>query len=148
MVVRLSDTRSKADFRMLRDMLELSQAWVASRIGVSARTVRNWEDPNEFYPPSREAWELVEGMWRDADAQASASVEIASQAAAVARERGVEPAPLMLTYWRDARQWLQAHPGAADPGAWRAANAATRLAADRLHAMGLPVTVMFAETRP
>lgn len=145
---RLSDTRSKADFRLLRDMLGLPQAWVAQRVGVTPRTVRNWEDPKEFYPPSREAWDLVEGVWREAASQAAALVDIASQAAAVARERGVEPAPLMLTYWRDAAQWRDAHPGNPDPSAWRAANAATRLAADRMHVLGLPVTIAFAETRP
>ncbi|TPF93240.1 hypothetical protein BW14_06070 [Bifidobacterium sp. UTBIF-68] len=145
---RLSDTRSKADFRLLRDMLGLPQAWVAQRVGVTPRTVRNWEDPKEFYPPSREAWDLVEGVWREAASQAAALVDIASQAAAVARERGVEPAPLMLTYWRDASQWLDAHPGHPDPSAWRTANAATRLASDRMHVLGLPVTIAFAETRP
>ena len=58
------------------------------------------------------------------------------QAARVARERGVEPAPLMLAYWRDAAQWAKAHPEDGDAGMWRIENAAARLAADRLHAMG------------
>ena len=72
-------------------------------------------------------------------------VEIASSAARVARERGVEPAPLMLAYWRDAAQWAKAHPEDGDAGMWRVENAAARLAADRLHAMGLPVAIAYAE---
>ena len=66
-------------------------------------------------------------------------------AARVARERGVEPAPLMLAYWRDAAQWAKAHPEDGDAGMWRVENAAARLAADRLHAMGLPVAIAYAE---
>ena len=79
------------------------------------------------------------------DAKAAGLVEIASSAARVARERGVEPAPLMLAYWRDAAQWTKAHPADGDAGMWRIENAAARLAADRLHAMGLPVAIAYAE---
>ena len=65
--------------------------------------------------------------------------------AARMRERGVEPAPLMLAYWRDAAQWAKAHPADEDAGMWRVENAAARLAADRLHSMGLPVAIAYAE---
>ena len=126
----LSRMRGKADFRLMRELLGLPQEWVAKRVGVDARTVRNWESPRYFYPPKREAWDLV---------------EIASSAARGARERGVEPAPLMLAYWRDAAQWAKAHPEDGDAGMWRVENAAARLAADRLHAMGLPVAIAYAE---
>ena len=112
---------------------------------MDARTVRNWESPRYFSPPKREAWDLVEGLWRRADGKAAGLVEIASSAARVARERGVEPAPLMLAYWRDAAQWAKAHPADEDAGMWRVENAAARLAADRLHAMGLPVAIAYAE---
>ena len=101
----LSRMRGKADFRLMRELLGLPQEWVAKRVGVDARTVRNWESPRYFYPPKREAWDLVESLWRRADGKAAGLVEIASSAARVARERGVEPAPLMLAYWRDAAQW-------------------------------------------
>ena len=114
----LSRMRGKADFRLMRELLGLPQEWVAKRVGVDARTVRNWESPRYFYPPKREAWDLVEG---------------------------VEPAPLMLAYWRDAAQWAKAHPEDEDAGMWRIENAAARLAADRLHAMGLPVAIAYAE---
>ena len=87
----------------------------------------------------------MEGLWRRADGKAAGLVEIASSAARVARERGVEPAPLMLAYWRDAAQWAKAHPADGDAGMWRVENAAARLAADRLHAMGLPVAIAYAE---
>ena len=82
----LSRMRGKADFRLMRELLGLPQEWVAKRVGVDARTVRNWESPRYFYPPKREAWDLVEGLWRRADAKAAGLVEIASSAARVARE--------------------------------------------------------------
>ena len=66
----LSRMRGKADFRLMRELLGLPQEWVAKRVGVDARTVRNWESPRYFYPPKREAWDLVEGLWRRADAKA------------------------------------------------------------------------------
>ena len=47
--------------------------------------------------------------------------------------------------WRDAAQWAKAHPEDGDAGMWRVENAAARLAADRLHAMGLPVAIAYAE---
>ena len=106
----LSRMRGKADFRLMRELLGLPQEWVAKRVGVDARTVRNWESPRYFYPPKREAWDLVEGLWR-----------------------------------RDAAQWAKAHPEDEDAGMWRIENAAARLAADRLHAMGLPVAIAYAE---
>jgi|GEM_PF-4753195 len=74
----LSRMRGKADFRLMRELLGLPQEWVAKRVGVDARTVRNWESPRYFYPPKREAWDLVEGLWRRADAKAAGLVEIAS----------------------------------------------------------------------
>ena len=67
----LSRMRGKADFRLMRELLGLPQEWVAKRVGVDARTVRNWESPRYFYPPKREAWDLVEGLWRRADAKAA-----------------------------------------------------------------------------
>ena len=60
-------------------------------------------------------------------------------------DRLVGGPPLMLAYWRDAAQWAKAHPEDGDAGMWRIENAAARLAADRLHAMGLPVAIAYAE---
>ena len=46
---------------------------------------------------------------------------------------------------RDHNEWAKAHPEDEDAGMWRIENAAARLAADRLHAMGLPVAIAYAE---
>ena len=63
-------TRSAADFRMMRETLGLSQAWVARTVGVTTLTIVHWEDPREFALPRREAWNLIEDMWAEADRRA------------------------------------------------------------------------------
>lgn len=147
-------TRSAADFRMMRETLGLAQAWVARTVGVTTLTVVHWEDPREFALPRREAWDLVEGMWAEADRRATAFVDMASKATALALDNGVEPEPVMLSYWRDPKDHRIAHRDEdviiagfhlSSGGMMRLENAACRMAVDRLHALGIPLTVMYAE---
>ena len=76
----LSRMRGKADFRLMRELLGLPQEWVAKRVGVDARTVRNWESPRYFYPPKREAWDLVEGLCQPGEGQHAVGISIAQAA--------------------------------------------------------------------
>lgn len=147
-------TRSAADFRMMRETLGLAQAWVARTVGVTTLTVVHWEDPREFALPRREAWDLVEGMWAEADRRAAAFVDMASKATALALDNGIEPEPVMLSYWRDPKDHRIAHRDEdatiagfhlSSGGMMRLENAACRMAVDRLHALGVPLTVMYAE---
>lgn len=147
-------TRSAADFRMMRETLGLAQAWVARTVGVTTLTVVHWEDPREFALPRREAWDLVEGMWAEADRRAAAFVDMASKATALALDNGIEPEPVMLSYWRDPKDHRIAHRDEdvtiagfhlSSGGMMRLENAACRMAVDRLHALGIPLTVMYAE---
>lgn len=147
-------TRSAADFRMMRETLGLAQAWVARTVGVTTLTVVHWENPREFALPRREAWDLVEGMWAEADRRAAAFVDMASKATALALDNGIEPEPVMLSYWRDPKDHRIAHRDEdvtiagfhlSSGGMMRLENAACRMAVDRLHALGVPLTVMYAE---
>lgn len=147
-------TRSAADFRMMRETLGLAQAWVARTVGVTTLTVVHWEDPREFALPRREAWDLVEGMWAEADRRATAFVDMASKATALALDNGIEPEPVMLSYWRDPKDHRIAHRDEdviiagfhlSSGGMMRLENASVRMAVDRLHALGVPLTVMYAE---
>lgn len=147
-------TRSAADFRMMRETLGLAQAWVARTVGVTTLTVVHWEDPREFALPRREAWDLVEGMWAEADRRATAFVDMASKATALALDNGIEPEPVMLSYWRDPKDHRIAHRDEdviiagfhlSSGGMMRLENAACRMAVDRLHTLGVPLTVMYAE---
>ncbi|WP_373581580.1 hypothetical protein [Bifidobacterium adolescentis] len=147
-------TRSAADFRMMRETLGLAQAWVARTVGVTTLTVVHWEDPREFALPRREAWDLVEGMWAEADRRATAFVDMASKATALALDNGIEPEPVMLSYWRDPKDHRIVHRDEdviiagfhlSSGGMMRLENAACRMAVDRLHTLGVPLTVMYAE---
>lgn len=147
-------TRSAADFRMMRETLGLAQAWVARTVGVTTLTVVHWEDPREFALPRREAWDLVEGMWAEADRRAAAFVDMSTKATALALDNGIEPEPVMLSYWRDPKDHRIAHRDEdvtiagfhlSSGGMMRLENAACRMAVDRLHALGVPLTVMYAE---
>ena len=89
----LSRMRGKADFRLMRELLGLPQEWVAKRVGVDARTVPQLGEPEVFLPAEARGMGPGGGpVAGGADAKAArATAEIASSAARVARERGVEP---------------------------------------------------------
>lgn len=135
------DTRTAADFRMLRDALGVSQQWVAGQVGVTKLTVLTWENPREFALPSRKAWDLLEGMWHQADRMASAQVEIAVQAAEIARDDGREPTTMLLPYWYN----RGIYKASGRDGSMEVENLATRMIQDRLAVLGLPCGIKYAE---
>lgn len=135
------DTRTAADFRMLRNALGVSQQWVADQVGVTKLTVLTWENPREFALPSRKAWDLMEGMWHQADRMASAQVEIAVQAAQIAKDAKREPATLLLPYWYN----RAIHRASGRDGSMEVENLATRMIQDRLAVLGLPCGIKYAE---
>lgn len=51
--------RSSAEFRAKREMSGLSLYDVAQALGVSANTVKRWENP-KYFPPSPEAWDYID----------------------------------------------------------------------------------------
>lgn len=70
------------------------------------------------------------------------------------RDNGIEPEPVMLSYWRDLKEHEIAHRDEdvtiagfhlGRRGMMRLENASVRMAVDRLHALGIPLTVMYAE---
>lgn len=148
------ETRSAADFRMLRETLDLSQAWVARMVGVTTLTVVHWEDPNEFALPRNEAWNLIEGLWAEANRRAAELVDMASKSLLVARENGHELSPISLSYWKSLKEQESSHPVKASVVAgkridasimMRIDNAACRMAVDRLHLLGIPLSIVYAE---
>ena len=138
------ESRTGADFRMLRDKLEVSQQWVAGQVGVTKLTVLTWEDPHEFALPSRKAWDLLEGMWRQADEMADRLVGIAGEAAKAAEEEGRSPAMLLLPYWRNKADYLKS----GRDGCMEVENLATRMAQDRLAVLGMPCGIAYAQPLP
>lgn len=148
------ETRSAADFRMLRETLDLSQAWVARMVGVTTLTVVHWEDPNEFALPRNEAWNLIEGLWAEANRRAAELVDMASKSLLVAKGNGHELSPISLSYWKSLKEQESSHPVKASVVAgkridasimMRIDNAACRMAVDRLHLLGIPLSIVYAE---
>lgn len=138
------ESRTGADFRMLRDMLGVSQQWVAGQVGVTKLTVLTWEDPHEFALPSRKAWDLLEGMWCQADGMAARLVGVAGEAAKAAEEEGRSPAMLLLPYWRNKADYLSS----GRDGCMEVENLATRMAQDRLAVLGMPCGITYAQPLP
>ena len=54
--------RTGGEFMFLRNRCGASQQWTADRLGVSLSTVRRWEDPDQPYAPSQEAWKWIDGL--------------------------------------------------------------------------------------
>lgn len=52
--------RSKAGFRVLRELVGLTQSALARMVGVNVQTVKYWENPDKpKWKPNERAWELV-----------------------------------------------------------------------------------------
>ena len=54
--------RSSAEFRAKREMSGLSVYDVAQDVGVSANTVKRWENP-KYFPPSPAAWQYIDQVY-------------------------------------------------------------------------------------
>lgn len=97
-----------AAFKTTRELLGLSDGWLADRLGVSSRTVRNWE-AGKYPIPEGVAEELTE-------LHTSTRREIERR---VGDLRG-EPAPTLVTYRNDA-DFKAAEPQCPFPAAWHRA---------------------------
>lgn len=137
-------TRSKADFRAMRELLGLTQAAVATALHVTTQSVITWENPKYFYGPTRDSWLWIEPLYWDTVNKAQDAVELAQQAKKAAEDDGRELQPIWLTYWRRQEDYITAH----RHGNWRIANAVTRLTAQQLRLLNIPCTIMYAEVEP
>lgn len=122
----ITDSRSKPDFRMYRDMLHVSQQVMGNMLGFSRAAVADWEDPGSWVP-GRVAWERLLGRWRRAEEKAASMVELSA---------GVDGP--VLPYRICSRD------GVGDTMIWHFENLATRLAWDELRRRGVKAMV----TRP
>ena len=106
--------KSPADLRVRREVLGLSRAWLANRLGVAEQSVSRWESGARAIPD--DVWEvLAEGEER-AEAVLDA---LAERLLTVPTWLEEEPEAVDVTvYPTDERLWA-AHPGFAPwPAAW------------------------------
>lgn len=97
-----------AAFKATRELLGLSDGWLANHLNVSSRSVRNWE-AGRYSIPEGVAAELEALKRRTQD-------EVAEKASALQRE----PAPTLVTYRSDA-DYHSAHPNSPFPASWHRA---------------------------
>lgn len=125
-------SRTKADFRALRELLGLTQQDVADAAGVNVSTAKRWEKPGYFTPPD-DVWAWLEDCER-----LHGEVVDAAVSAAVARGRG----PVQITYYRSQEQYDAA---GSDDGPYGVANANARMVASRLRALGYEVDFAYPD---
>lgn len=97
-----------AAFKTTREMLGLSDGWLADYLGVSSRTVRNWEAGK--YPVPHGVAVQLDGLKREARAEVDRLV---------AGLYG-KPAPRLATYRND-DDYKAANPGSKFPASWHRA---------------------------
>lgn len=120
-----------ASFRAAREIAGLTQQTVARRLGVNLQTVKRWERGDIVPPP--DAWALIDGALALHDSEVEAFVRRVAE--------GAGGHPVELEYYRTREEYEAVAPM---PGlTYTFANAVTRSAAERLVAMGIPVSFVY-----
>lgn len=128
---------AKAEFRLLRELVGISQTQLAKELQVDARSVRRWESPDNGWAPAQFACDWLENARAE---------QMDVVAAALDAVDGLPAgAPVKLTYWLSADDYEQAHPG--QGSRWEMANANSRLVYDNLQAQGRDVRAGFEGLR-
>ena len=132
-------TRTKAEFRALRETVGMTQAALAAAMGVEVRSVKRWEKPNPhgWYDPPQDAWDVLDGALAAQRRAVEKALEVVEN---VAEEHG-EPQAVELAYWLSEADYVSWSTDSAldAPGDWRMANANARAAASALAALGYRV---------
>lgn len=121
--------RTKAAFRATREMVGMTQAMLAKRLGVEVRSVKRWEQPDSPQVPPDDAWDVLDAAKADQDSLVGVALGV------VDRER---PESYRLVYWTSQEQWDGYHVGPTKTD-WRMANATSRRIAALLAERGIEV---------
>jgi len=130
--------RSKSEFKAIRERVGITQAALASIMGVSQRSVRYWEHPISQRQPPEEAWRILD----DALDRQRKVVAFALQNVDEAKETaGTKPNAVRLPYWLTEGDYVQ---WSTDSelgiiGDWRMANANNQVLAIILEERGVNV---------
>lgn len=130
----VSERRSKADFKALRERVGLSQQDVATALGVNIKTAKNWENPKQDrYRIPADAWSYLDHALDLQKQQVSyACAVVAKQVEAF----GAEPVTVPITYYRDQAMYDEF---GRDSGPFGQANANARAMAYELERRGIKV---------
>ena len=130
---------TKANFRVIRERVGLSQQAVATALGNQVMTVKRWENPKYPVPPN-DAWEMLEGALKVHMEAVDTTVENARRRIA---EIGQKPESFDLAYYRSQAQYDVL---GRDSGDYQIVNARSREIGVRLEQLGIPVEFHYPET--
>ena len=127
-------SRTKAEFRALRETVGFSQHALAAELGVRPLSVKRWERPDiDGYNPPADAWNLLDSyLATDDHMVAEAFAEVRRKVKAIGRK----PDCIPITYYRDQAQFDAL---GRDQGYYGVANANARAIAGKLRRAGYTV---------
>lgn len=128
-------SRTKSEFRALRETVGLLQGDIARKLGVEERSVRRWESPTAPQFPPQDAWDVIDDALQLQRKVVSFALGKVDE---IAQQQGNYPHVVELPYWSSAKDFARHH-SADDGGNWRMANANSRLVAFALHERGIAV---------
>ena len=130
--------RSKSEFKAIRERVGITQAALASIMGVSQRSVRYWEHPISQRQPPEEAWRILDDALDRQRQVVSFALQKVDEAGETA---GAKPNAVRLPYWLTEGDYVQ---WSTDSelgiiGDWRMANANNQVLAIILEERGVNV---------
>ena len=133
-------SKSKAQFKAMRELLGMSQQLLADLLSVDVRSVKRWESPTAtaYKSAPDDAWELLDKYLE----QQQWAVETGLQKVEETEDQmGRPPREVSLTYWFSEEAYEAAHPG--EGRFWQMANANSRIVAAILRMDGYTVNFDF-----
>lgn len=140
-----ADSRTKADWKALRETIGISTGSLASFLDKNISTVQYWENPGRSasrYHPTKKAWQMLEQLRQKQKSVVDQLVEAAVRRAKDGEApAGQDGRPLtVLYYYRNRAEYYRS-----DKGDIGILNATARQAALRLEAMGFEVRFRYDE---
>ncbi len=141
-----ADTRTKADWKALRETIGISTGSLASFLDKNISTVQYWENPGRSarrYHPTKKAWRMLEELRQKQKSVVDQLVEAARHRAQSGEApKGEDGRPLaVLYYYRNRAEYYRS-----DKGDIGILNATARQAALRLESMGFDVRFRYDES--
>lgn len=99
---KVSEPRTKADFKALREACGLSQQNVADALGVHLQTIKRWEKPSFPYAVPDDAFGYLDSV---AESQANQVNYMLGVVAKQVEQFGKNPVLVPITYYRDQQMY-------------------------------------------
>lgn len=134
----MTDKRTKAQFRAMRERVGMTRETMAELIGVSVRSVRYWETIDSKRFPPQDAWDVLDDALEHQRAIITFTLNKVTE---IIKEMGETPEAIRLPYWLSRKQYEE---GSEDSkyglnGDWHMANANAQTIAIILETQGIDV---------